>query len=183
MSTRRAFLLIALMFFLILPITGCHFANVQEYKKENLCFSGANYLGWGNFHYGFISIGTEKDPFFKSPPQFTIKLPNGELLRSTELTIDDIKNIYGIKNTTRNDTITYFLQLNKNPTNATVYFQFKGSNLINFKCMCYDFVDPDEINLQIGTIDGSKFYKIPLREWQLEELFGKADNIKTKWVY
>jgi hypothetical protein len=44
-------------------------------------------------------------------------------------------------------------------------------------------VDPDEINLQIGTIDGSKFYKIPLREWQLEELFGKADNIKTKWVY
>jgi hypothetical protein len=170
---------IFLTFILMFMLAGCKFGNLQIYEKSNVYLSGANCLGWGAFRYGFIRVGTSENPFYKSTSQFVIKFPNGEVLKSTDFTADNIKKIWAIETLVDKDNKWYKLSYNQ----CIIYFNFEDSKLMRFECYCFDFADPEEVNFQIGAIDGIKFYKIPLRRWQIEEIFGKADNIQITWQY
>ena len=176
-------------------LTGCRCGNEQELYKDNLFCYGTNYLGWGSGDYRLLRIGTADKPFYKSSFEFSIKLPSGAILKSTEFTKENIQKIKEIK-TDRyprvcadpsleflsEAEIYYYPCSTAYPSARCCWFAFKDSKIIYFDADAQDAEFRDEgISVYIGTISGDKFYKMPLTPKQIEEIFGKPDKIEAYW--
>ena len=170
-------------------ITGCHCGNLEEYEKGNISVSGFNFLGWGYANYGSFSIGTSEEPFYQSYPMFIIILPDGKALKSTQFSMENVQKIHGIRIEQKKEKkmiITdYMLSYGEYPYSGYAHFHFIDSKIISFNCLCYcPWLDlnREKINMKIGTIDGKKLYKMPLKYWQIKELFGAPDLTNVRWT-
>ena len=177
------------LFLLMMLFSGCRFGNEQLLYKDNLECYGTNYLGWGNGDYRTFTIGTPEKPFYKSSFKFSIRLPEGTVLKSTEFTEEKILETNGIKTCDPPDfgwlsktTVYYYPFSTTYPQVGLYQWYFKDSKLVSFDAEAGDPEMRDNANsAYIGTFSGNKFYTMPLTVEQIEEIFGNPDKIEAYW--
>ena len=171
----------------------------MEWQKGNCAFYGSNILGWGRVDYSVFTIGEPpSNPFYETNVEFSIKLPDGKILKSTEFTYENILKIEGI------DDVGW-----RSPPgipNVKTYYAYRISSTLPGPCCCmfgFDDTtkklvyfkgvgyytslsrdDEDELivkSLWVGSIKGDKFYQLPMTQEQIEDIFGKPDDVIIRW--
>ena len=154
---------------------GCStFAHYTGYIKGNIKVIGSRnaYANDAVFYDIEIKYNKKNKPQ-KKPYYFSIKLLNGTIVFSKKFTYKYISSIPNIKKhiSKENNKITYFKI-------DGFFFSFYKNKLTFFGTD--RFQEGKEYNPVIGNEDGTKFYKFPLTQNQLEDLFGKPDKYENK---
>ena len=151
--------------------------NVWTFHKANLIGTArTNPIGTSP-RYVHIRIGTFESPFYKSAPRFALRLENGRVLRSSDLTLETVVSIstypWRADSSMPKGTVVY--------GTADYVFTFQNSKLVQFEAYPHED-DAGVLHVPvIGTYDQKHFYKMPLSQQQLIEVFGKPDDIKKEW--
>lgn len=156
---------------------GVIMPNSWEFHKGNLTAAASTNVFGTSPRYSVIKIGTPEKPFYKLAPRFAIKLSDGRVLLSNELTLESVLRIAP-------DSYPATEPL---PKSAVVYqtpgymFVFLNSDLIQFEALNREYKAGISYVPEIGTYDKAHFHKIPLSHQQLIEIFGAPDVVKKDW--
>ena len=169
-------------------LTGCRCGNYQDCTKGNLSTGGSSYLGWGQYYYGTLSIGTEIDPFipFTQTHQFRAPLTRWYGFILEPIHTGENSKIAGIKNkkiAPQSHFVTYELSCGAYPNQIVIGFSFYQERLITFYYCCDSFADETKIHTQIGTADGKNSTRWPLRDRDFETLFGTPEIVNKSWIW
>lgn len=163
-------------------LTSCSCTNHRTYLRENI-EAKATLSMLNHAKYYYLSIGTPFEPFNKSKVKFSIKLTNGMILSSNELSFQNISSLPLIEKFT-----TFDGGMKEWSGKADVCFYvddfsfiFKKKKLVGFRTGGWGKSKTKTILPMIGNITKTKFFEFPITQKQLESLFGKTNKQIDRW--
>jgi hypothetical protein len=163
-------------------LMSCSCANHRSYMKGNI-EAKATLSIIKHAKYYYLSIGTPSKPFDSSTVKFSIKLMDGMIFSSNELSFKNISSLPAIeKFTSFNGAMKEWL----GEADVCFYiddfsFIFKKKKLVGFRFEGWGKSKTKTILPMIGNITKTKFFKFPITQKQLESLFGKANKQIDRW--
>jgi len=164
-TVPASFIFIVLAFFTF----GCQ-NNLRDYYKDNV-YANGSIVSKNEAYYFSIKIGFPEKPISEQD-SFLIELKDGKRLLVSNISRNDILILTSSKG---NDATwggyqveTYYID--------NVVFIFHGEKLVSIKAS--STTRPTEANsLKIGNKEMKNFYKMPLTQKQLFEIFGVPDKL------
>lgn len=151
--------------------------NYREYFRDNIK-AGGSILRNGQAQYYSFTVGSPLKPLNQSL-EFSIRFRSGVTLQSSKFSHDVIKPIAILKNDLPESDVW--------GASASKYiiegysFLFSNGNCVVFSASVVHF--PNETFIpEIGTADMKEFYKMPLPQQIMENLFGPPDRIIDRLV-
>lgn len=168
---------VALATVFIFILASCFSSNFRIYKTDNIEAYG--YIKSKNqILYNEIRIGTPQK-LFNPQNKFSIKLNNGEKIISSEFSLDFIikhavsKHYLTEKNGWGSSAIRYDLD--------GFSFIFSDNKLVSFSAS-HILLPDKEIVPEIGDAEMKNFYKLPLSQQEIENLFGPPNKIYDRII-
>ncbi len=165
MTSRSHHILVAGLCVLTLCLSGCLSPNLRYTDIGQV--SARAHLRKGVASYYEIEI---KRPTDASAPQFSIQLPDGQIIQHTSLTYDALKQA-GFRDFHRD----YQPQYSRELTGYGVSFHFSDDTLLLIRFGDVSRIGGDGAG--IGREGVKQFYTLPLTQEDLESIFGHPDEI------
>jgi len=151
--------------------------NFRAYYHGNVSALGS-LLPTGEGRFYSLTIGSPASPLAQNAT-FTVCLSDKTVLRPADFSRDRIERLATSRTTP---------PAKDGWGEGAVDFSFEGISFIfaNSICLCFraNWVRLPSATYapQIGTADGKRFYRMPLSQAQVEEIFGKPDRVEDKIV-
>jgi hypothetical protein len=137
--------------------------------------------------YFAIHIGTPQEPF-NIQNKFSIKLKNGEKVASSDFSLDFVLKHYTSKYNLSEEEKKNDLSENKKWGSKAVRYYFDGVSFIFsekkllFFNVLHDPYKEIEPEIEIGDAEMKIFYKLPIRQQDLEKIFGCPNKVADKMI-